>query len=669
MDKNLKEIKERIEALRKEIERHNKLYFELNKPEISDLEYDLLVQELKRLEELYPEFKSLDSPTEKIHSDHIEGFIQKKHYSPMLSLSNIYNFEELKAFINRIDKNIPYEKEFVCELKFDGVSISLHYKNNELVEALTRGDGEMGDDILFNALKIKDIPHKINSDYSFLVVRGEIIMFRDVFEKLNDERKKKNLPLFANPRNAVAGTIKALDPKIIEERNLNCFVYYLLGDEIKADKHTERLNILKSLNFNVPEWYCVAKNENEIQEFINYWEKNRKNLPFDIDGIVIKINSIKHQEILGNTSKSPRWAVAYKFKSEQAITKLISISYQVGRTGIVTPVANLEPVPLSGTIVKRASLHNEDQIKLKDIHIGDYVIIEKGGDIIPKVIGVDYSKRPIDAQKVNFIENCPECGSKLIRPEGEAAHYCPNINCPPQIKGKIEHFVQRKAMNIEGLGTETIDELYEKNYVKKITDLYYLTKEQLLTLEHFADKASEKLLNNIQKSKNVPYPRLLYALGIRYVGEVVAQKLALAFPNIDLLMNAKFEDLIQVEDIGEKIAHSIISFFNNPENRKMIEEFKKIGLKTYLEEQNTNIISDKLKGLKIVITGVFPEPYNRKKMEDLVIAHGGKLMKSVSKNIDFIVAGENPGPEKIQKAKALNIKIIDQSKFLQLISE
>ncbi|MCX7954469.1 MAG: NAD-dependent DNA ligase LigA [Bacteroidales bacterium] len=661
MDKE--KVLERINLLRKEIERHNYLYYVLNTPEISDFEYDLLVEELKKLEELYPEFKSHKSPTQIIPTDHTKGFVQKKHYYPMLSLSNAYTPGELKEFITRTQKFVNEPIEYICELKFDGVSISLHYEDGFIKEALTRGDGEYGDDVLTNVLTIDSIPKQIKTDYKFLVVRGEIIMLKETFEKLNEERRKKNEVLFANPRNAAAGTLKTLDANIVKERNLQCFVYYLLGDEVKENNHSDRLNLLKNLKFNVPEWYQLCKTLDEMLDFIEYWEKLRKELPFEIDGVVIKVNSIRQQELIGLTAKSPRWAIAYKFKAEQATTKLLSISYQVGRTGIVTPVANLEPVFLAGTTVKRASLHNADQIKIKDIHIGDYVIIEKGGDIIPKVVGVDLSKRTESVQEVKFIEHCPECGSKLVRNEGEAAYYCPNINCPPQVKGRIEHFVQRKAMDIQGLGPETIDEMYEKKLVSKVTDLYKLTKEQLLQLEHFADKSSENLLRSIEQSKKVPYPRLLYALGIKYVGEVTAQKLADAFGDIDTLAKATKEDLMQVEEIGEKIAESVIAFFQNNENKNLIEELKKIGLQTKNEPKNK--LSDKLNGLSIVVTGTFPEPYNRKKMEELVVLNGGKLLKGVSSNTTYIVAGEKPGPDKIKKAEQLKIPIITQEEFLK----
>ncbi len=663
---NIDDVKKRAEQLRQEIQKHNYLYYVENNPEISDFEYDLLLAELESIEKQYPELKTDDSPTQKVGSDLTRGFVSKKHPYPMLSLSNTYTIEEIQAFINRILKIVDRQPTFVCELKFDGASISLHYRNGQLSEALTRGDGEQGDDVLQNVLTIANIPRQINTNIDFIVVRGEIIMTRETFNKLNQERIEQNESPFANPRNAAAGTLKLLDPDIVAKRNLECYLYYLLGDTIEISTHFERLKQLKHWGFNVPEWTKLCHNIDEINHFISYWDKERTNLPFDIDGIVIKVNEIDLQEQLGFTAKNPRWAIAYKFKAEQATTKIISVSYQVGRTGIITPVANLEPVLLSGTIVKRASLHNADQIKLKDIRIGDYVIIEKGGEIIPKVVGVDLSKRPEHLAPFTFITHCPECHTPLIRNEGEAAHICPNYYCPPQIKGRIEHFVSRKAMNIEGLGTETIDELVTKNLINNPADIYKLTKEQLITLEHFADKAAENLLKSIEQSKNTPFPRVLFALGIRYVGETVAYKLANSLKNIERIINATFEELIRIDEIGEKIAHSIINYFQQSVHRMLIDELKKAGLQ--FEMKNDALPkSDKLKGMTIVVTGTFPHPYNRKKMEELVVQHGGKLVKSVSKSTSLIVAGEKPGPDKMQLGQQFGIKIIHQDDFLSMI--
>lgn len=663
---NKEDAKKRIEFLRKEIEKHNYNYYVLNKPDISDFEFDLLLAELQALENKYPEFSSSDSPTQKVGSDISKGFIQKKHPYPMLSLSNTYSPSELDAFINRISKSLDSPPAFVCELKFDGTSISLHYSNGKLTEAITRGDGQKGDDVLKNIATIASIPHKIDTKYPFLVVRGEIIMPQSVFEQLNKEKVESGEQPFANPRNAAAGTLKTLDPKIVSKRKLEAYLYYLLGEDIDIYTHFERIQWLKEHRFNVSPWIKLCSNRDEILDFINFWENHRRDLPFDIDGVVVKVNDIHQQEILGLTAKSPRWAIAYKFKAEQAITKLISISYQVGRTGIITPVANLEPVFLSGTTVKRASLHNAEQIALKDIRIGDFVIVEKGGEIIPKVVGVDLNKREPTSEPVKFITHCPACNTLLQRNEGEAAYFCPNPLCPPQVKGRIEHFVSRKAMNIEGLGIETIDEMVEKKMISTPADLYLLTREQLLLLEHFADKAAENLLKSIEKSKTTPYPRVLYALGIRYVGETVAQKLANAFQNIDLLIQASYNELIEIEEIGDKIAKSVFNYFKDEKNLQLIQNLKKAGLSfehTINQTAKTNILG----GQSIVVTGSFEKPYNRKKLEELVILNGAKLVKSVSKKTSFIVAGSKPGPDKIKLANQLGIRIITSEEFLKMI--
>jgi len=660
------EIQKRVEILRKEIEKHNYNYYVLNKPSISDFEFDLLLAELQAIEDKYPILKTSNSPTQKVGSDISKGFVQKRHPYPMLSLANTYSEEEIEAFITRISKSLDNPPAFVCEPKFDGTSISLHYKNGTLTEAITRGDGEKGDDVLQNILTIPTIPQKIYTDIPFLVVRGEVIMPRSVFEELNKERIENEENPFANPRNAAAGTLKTLDPEVVSKRKLEAYLYYLIGENIPFQTHNDRIRWMKHQGFNVPEWMKVCKNKIEIMEYIHYWDKHRHDLPFDIDGIVIKVNDIQQQEILGLTAKSPRWAIAYKYKAEQASTKLISISYQVGRTGTITPVANLEPVYLSGTTVKRASLHNADQIALKDIRIGDFVFVEKGGEIIPKVVGVDYSKRSDDLVPLTFITNCPACNTPLQRNEGEAAHFCPNFHCPPQIKGRIEHFVSRKAMNIEGLGSETIDEMVENKMVLTPADLYKLNKTQLLSLEHFADKAADNLLLSIENSKSTPYPRVLYALGIRYVGETVAQKLAQALPDIDLIINANKEQLLQIDEIGEKIADSVIQYFNNEDNLLIISQLKNAGIQfSHTVELNTR--TDKLANLSIVVTGSFDKPYDRKKMEELVIQNGAKLVKSVSKKTSFIVAGNKPGPDKIEAASKLGIKIIGSEDFLKML--
>ncbi len=663
---NQEDAKKRIESLRKEIEKHNHNYYVLNKPDISDFEFDLLLAELQALENKFPEFSSANSPTQKVGSDLSKGFVQKKHPFPMLSLANTYSPEELDAFITRISKSLDNPPVFVCELKFDGTSISLHYSNGKLTEAITRGDGEKGDDVLQNIATIASIPHKIETKYPFLVVRGEIIMPRSVFEQLNKEKAESGEQAFANPRNAAAGTLKTLDPETVSKRKLEAYLYYLIGEDIDLSGHFERIQWLKKQGFNISPWTKLCSNRDEILDFINHWENHRHDLPFDIDGVVIKVNDIQQQEILGLTAKSPRWAIAYKFKAEQAITRLISISYQVGRTGTITPVANLEPVFLSGTTVKRASLHNADQIALKDIRIGDFVIVEKGGEIIPKVVGVDFTKRKENLEPVRFITQCPACNSLLQRNEGEAAHFCPNPLCPPQIKGRIEHYVSRKAMNIEGLGFETIDEMVEKEMILTPDNLYHLNKEQLLSLEHFADKAADNLLNSIEKSKTTPYPRALYALGIRYVGETVAQKLANALPNIDLLIKASQEELIQVEEIGDKIAESVFNYFKDEKNLQLIQKLKEAGI-SFEHTVDQIAKTDILAGQSIIVTGSFEKPYDRKKLEELVSLNGAKLVKSVSKKTSFVVAGNKPGPDKMESAGQLEIKIISSEDFLKMI--
>jgi DNA ligase (NAD+) len=657
------EAKKRIEYLKKEIEKHNNYYYVLNNPQISDFEFDLILAELNAIEAKFPELKSSDSPTQKVGSDISKGFVQKKHPYPMLSLGNTYSFEEIDAFIQRVIKLLEHQPEFVCELKYDGTSISLHYTNGILTDAITRGDGEKGDDVLNNISTIKSIPKKISSSVPFFIVRGEVIMPRTVFESLNKERINNEENALVNPRNAAAGTLKTLDASVVAKRQLECYLYYLIGDDISIHTHFERLQQLKKWGFNVPAWTKLCKNKEEIVEFINYWAQHRHDLPFDIDGIVIKVNDINQQEQLGLTAKSPRWAIAYKFKAEQAVTLLHSISYQIGRTGIITPVANLEPVFLSGTTVKRASLHNADQIALKDIRIGDYVIIEKGGEIIPKVVGVDISKRTENLIPVQFITHCPECNTPLIRNEGEAAHYCPNPNCPPQLKAKIEHFVSRKAMNIEGLGYETIDELFEKKLVKNVADIYKLTKPDLLSLEHFAGKAADNLLISIDKSKTVPYPRVLYALGIRFVGETVAQKLANAFPSIEQLAVAPMDLLMQADEIGVQIAQSITQYFSKEENLQLLKRLYEYGLQ-FSHEISNNMVSSVLAGLSIVVTGSFEKPFDRKKIEELVKQNGGKLVKSVSKKTSFIVAGSKPGPDKMESAQKFSVQIITKEDFL-----
>lgn len=660
------EAKIRIEKLRNEIEKHNNYYYVLNRPVISDFEFDILLSDLAQLEKLFPEFSDPDSPTMKVGSDKVKGFEEVQHSYPMLSLSNTYSIEELQAFFDRTEKLLGTIPEYVCELKYDGASISLTYEKGILTKALTRGNGISGDNVISNIRTIRTIPKKVTDTTipENFVIRGEVMMTREVFEKINREREINNEQLFANPRNAAAGTLKTLDSSVVAKRELVCILYLLLGENLPSGNHFDNILQSKKWGFNIPDHIKLCKTCQEVFEFISYWDNARYKLPYDIDGIVIKVNSVSHQEELGITAKSPRWAIAYKYKAEQAKTRLREITFQVGRTGIITPVANLEPVFLAGTTVKRATLHNADQINLKDIRINDTVIIEKGGEIIPKIVDVDISLRPTDSFPFTFTTNCPECHGKLIRPEGEVAWYCTNENCPPQIKARLEHFISRKAMDIEGLGEETIDLLYEKGLVKTFADLYKLKKEVLVELERFADKSAENIIKGLEKSRSVPFHRVLFALGIRFAGETVSKKLARQFKSIDALINSSTEELLSVDEIGEKIAASITSFFKKEENIVLINELKSFGLQF---EELTEVTTDfppLLKGISIVVTGSFSKPYDRKKLEELVENYGGKLVKSVSKNTGFIVAGEKPGPDKIEKASSLKVPVISGEEFL-----
>jgi len=663
------EAKKKISLLRNEIEKLNHQYYVLNQPTISDFEFDILLNDLIQLEKLFPEFADCTSPTQHVGSDKVKGFEEFPHTYPMLSLSNTYSSEELQAFIERTEKLLGAFPEFICELKFDGASISLTYNNGILTKALTRGSGTAGDNVISNIKTINSIPTKLfqkNIPKEF-IIRGEVLMTREVFERLNQERESKGEQLFANPRNAAAGTLKTLDPTTVANRKLECFLYFLLGEYLPANNHYANLLAAKTWGFNVPDYIKLCRSHQEIIDFISHWEKARHELPFDIDGIVIKVNSIAQQEELGMTAKSPRWAIAYKFQAEQVKTKLLEITFQVGRTGIITPVANLEPVLLAGTTVKRATLHNADQIELHDIRTGDTVLIEKGGEIIPKVIGVDLSMRIANSLPFKFITHCPECNTQLIRPQGEVAYYCPNENCPPQLKSKIEHFISRKAMNIEGLGEETVDLLFEKGLIRSHADLYKLKKEDIINLDRFAEKSTENMIAGIEKSKNIPFHRVLFALGIRFVGETVAKKLASHFKSIDNIINSTTEELLTVDEIGDKIAASVIAYFLKPENILLINELKNAGLQFEEITINSNSFPPLLKGKNIVITGSFEKPYDRKKLEELVENYSGKLVKSISKNTTYIVAGEKPGPEKIEKATTLNIKIISKEDFLEEI--
>ncbi|MBC7124825.1 MAG: NAD-dependent DNA ligase LigA [Bacteroidales bacterium] len=660
---------ERIRFLRNELNRHNYLYYVKAQPEISDYDYDQLLRELIDLEKQFPEFDDPNSPSRRVGSDISQEFVQVRHKYPMLSLANAYSYSELTDFDNRIRKSLPEPFQYVCELKFDGVAIGLTYRNGRLVQAVTRGDGTMGDDVTVNVRTIRTIPLELHgADFpEEFEIRGEIFMPRNVFEEINREREDIGETPFANPRNAAAGTLKLLNSAEVARRKLDCTLYYLLGENLPADNHYENMLKAKEWGFKVSEHMTLCKNLTEVQHFIEHWDKARKKLPFDTDGVVIKINSYRQQNLLGVTAKTPRWAVAFKYKPERVSTELLSVDFQVGRTGAVTPVANLKPVKLAGTTVKRASLHNADQIQLLDIRVGDWVFVEKGGEIIPKIVGVDQSKRSLFSKPIDFPGACPECGTTLVRPEGEARHFCPNqYGCPPQIKGRIEHFISRKALNIDGLGEETVALLFDNNLIRDAADLYSLTREQLLALDRFADKSADNAIMSIEKSKSVPFPRVLFGIGIRYVGETTAKKLAQHFGSIDAIATATVEQLVEVEDVGDRIALSIIEFFSDERNRMFIDKLKAAGVQMAVSSADTSLLSDRLKGMSIVISGTFSR-VSRDELKELIARHGGKNVSSISASTSLLVAGENMGPAKLEKATKLGIKIIDEEEFFRII--
>jgi DNA ligase (NAD+) len=664
------EAKARIEKLRKEIEEHNQRYYVLNMPVISDFEYDILLNELDSLEKKFPEFITENSPTRRIGSDVTIEFEQYEHRYPMLSLGNTYNEEELRDFDTRVRKTTSETVEYVCELKFDGASISITYKNGVLYRALTRGDGNKGDDVTLNIRTIKSIPLKLSYKEipAEFVIRGEILMPRAVFNRLNDERIKGEITPFANPRNAAAGTLKLLDPKIVASRSLECMAYFLLSEELPKDNHFDNLQVASGWGFMVPDSIRLCRNIDEVIQFISFWESERKNLPYDTDGVVVKVNSLRLQEELGFTAKSPRWAIAYKYKAEKASTRLLSVIFQIGRTGNVTPVANLEPVLLSGSTVKRATLHNEDQISLLNLHLNDKVYVEKGGEIIPKIVGVDQTFRNENSKKIEFISNCPECGTLLIKNEGEANHFCPNyLHCPPQIKGRIEHFISRKAMDIDGLGEETIDLLFRNNLIRNFTDLYNLRLEQLVLLERLGEKSASNILKSISKSVDTPYPRVLYALGIRHVGETVAKTISGRFRTIDELISADYEQLTGIYEIGPKIASSIIAYFSDKENLETINHLRSLGIKLSGNKE-ASIPGSTLAGKTIVISGVFLK-HSRDEYKEMIETNGGKYTTSVSGNTSFILAGENMGESKKEKAMELKVPLMSEADFLKEIGK
>lgn len=664
-------IENKIKSLREELEQHNYRYYVLSMPTISDKQYDEMMKELQLLEEQHPEFFDPHSPTQRVGSDLSKEFEQVPHRYPMLSLGNTYSREEVRDFYERTARTLNEPFEIVAELKYDGTSISLIYEDGRLMQAVTRGDGIRGDDVTANVKTVRSIPLKLHGeDYpKRFEMRGEIVLPWTEFERLNKEREAQEEPLFANPRNAASGTLKQQNPQIVAARRLDAYLYYMLGEELPADEHYGNLQKARTWGFKVSEELRVCRNLQDINDYIAYWDVGRKNLPVATDGIVLKVNSLKQQRFLGHTAKSPRWAISYKFQAERAETRLTSVSYQVGRTGVVTPVANLDPVQLAGTVVKRASLHNADIIAGLDLHIGDRVYVEKGGEIIPKIVGVNTEARPmLMGDKVTFIHHCPECRTALIRPEGEAAHYCPNERtCPPQVKGKIEHFVTRKAMNIN-MGPETVEDLYRAGYVRNVADLYTLRTVDLLRLERWAEKSAQNLMDSLEASKQVPFERVLYGLGIRYVGETVAKRLAYAYGSMEHLEQASLESLIQTDEIGERIAQSVIDFFADERNRNMIDRLKEYGLQMALQEDAPATRSEKLNGLAFVISGTFTR-HSRDEYKAMIEQNGGKNTGSISGKTDYLLAGANMGPAKLAKAEKMGIKIINEEEFLNILVE
>ncbi|MCX6291740.1 MAG: NAD-dependent DNA ligase LigA [Bacteroidetes bacterium] len=689
------QAKKRIEELSKEIDEHNYNYYVLDKPTISDFQFDKLLEELIRLEKEFPFYASPDSPTQRVGGQITKVFKAVKHKYPMLSLGNTYSEEELRDFDDRVRKAIGDEFEYVCELKFDGLSISMHYTDGKLVQAVTRGDGVQGDDVTTNVKTIKSIPLKLkDGDWpDEFEIRGEIMMPLKSFEKINKEIRLQLKEdgyddseiedrLLKNPRNAASGTIKMQDSSVVAKRNLDCFLYFLLGENPGFKTHEESLKKAKEWGFKVSDHYKLCKSMDEVMKYLLHWDKARHDLPYETDGVVIKINSLRQQRDLGFTAKSPRWAIAYKFKSESVSTQLLSISYQVGRTGAITPVANLHPVLLAGTTVKRATLHNADQIEKLDLRIGDFVFVEKGGEIIPKITEVDLKRRDKNSKPVRYISKCPECGTALVRKEGESLHYCTNeLGCPPQIKGRIQHFISRRAMDIDSLGEGKVEMLYDHGLIKTPADLYWLSHQQMLGLEKIIEgeegekskkislqeKSVQKILAGIEASKEIPFERVLYAIGIRYVGETVAKKLAFHFKSMDAISIATEEELMHAEEIGEKIAESIVDFFKEKRNRKLVEELKEAGLKMKLSADSIpEKISSKLNGLSFVVSGVFSD-FSRDEIKQVIEQHGGKNQSGVSAKTDYLLAGDEAGPSKLEKAKKLNVKVMDEKEFLKLI--
>lgn len=657
----------RMSELTKELDYHSHKYYVENAPEISDFEFDALLRELQELESRYPDAADPNSPTQRVGCDLTSEFESVEHRYPMQSLSNTYSEEELGEWVERVVKEVG-DMEFVCELKFDGTAISLTYENGALSRAVTRGDGRRGDDVTRNVRTIGSVPLRLQGDdYPALFeIRGEIFMPYASFDRLNAEREAAGEPLLANPRNAAAGTLKQLSSQVVAHRGLDCTLYHLAGDKLPYTTHMESLMAARRWGFKISDNIKICRSRREVEEFIRYWDAERKTLPYATDGIVIKVNDYAAQRSLGSTAKAPRWAVAYKFQAERALTKLQSVDFQVGRTGAITPVANLDPVPLAGTIVKRASLHNAEQIALMDIRLGDMVYVEKGGEIIPKITGVELSERSSDSVPFEYIECCPECGTPLMRYEGEAKHYCPNqSNCPPQIVGRIEHFVKRKAMDIEGLGAETLELLWQNDMLHDIADIYHLDANRLASLPRLGERSAANILESVRRSKEVPFERVLFALGIRFVGETTAKYLANHFMSLDAIANASIEELAEAEEVGSKIAGAIVEYFADENNQRIIESLRTAGLRFEIEQRR--LTSESLVGKTVVISGKFAGR-SRDDMKALVEAHGGRNLAAVSANVDFVVAGENMGPAKRQKAEKLGVRIINEAEFMAMIS-
>ena len=659
---------QKIQSLRDELRQHNYNYYILDNPTISDYEFDMKLKELQALEEAHPEFYDENSPTKRVGGTITKNFNTVVHDFRMYSLDNSYSKEDLMDWEKRIKKMVDGDVQYTCELKYDGASMNLTYENGKLVRAVTRGDGVQGDEVTANVKTINTVPLQLKGDYpERFDIRGEIILPIEGFLKMNEERIANDEEPYRNPRNTASGSLKLQDSSEVAKRPLECLLYSIKGNNLNVSTQFEGLEKAREWGFKVPQEAKLVNSIDEVLEYVNYWDEHRHNLPYEIDGVVVKVNSLYQQDELGFTAKAPRWAMAYKFKAEQVSTRLNEITYQVGRTGAITPVANLEPVQLAGTIVKRASLHNADQIEKLDIREGDEVFVEKGGEIIPKIIAVDLAKRPVDSQVTTYISNCPECQTELVRPEGEAKHYCPNYNgCPPQIVGRIQHYISRKAMDIEGLGGETVALLVKEGLITNYADLYELTVEQVIPLERMAEKSAENLVNGIEASKQIPFERVLFALGIRYVGETVAKKLAKHYKSIDALMFASVLDLVTVDEIGERIAESVVEFFSSEENKVMVERLKGYGVQLEISAEKLANQTEKLKGQTFVVSGVF-ESISRNDLKKLIEDNGGKVSSSISSKTSYVVAGDKMGPSKRTKAESLGITILSEEEFLQFL--